>query len=516
MGQNKIVSTEELSRIREELGSKTVVMCHGVYDLLHYGHIEHLREAKSYGDILVVSVTSEPYVNKGPDRPYFDDRQRTEFLASLEFVDYVVLSNEPTALTNIKAVRPNIYVKGQEFQSGTDGVTGHVAGEIEAVERLGGVVRYTQGEVYSSSKLLNNYFGALPENAVEYSKHLLQKYGDGLVAQINDTIERLRSIKTLVVGDIIIDDYVFCVPQGLTSKDSMMSTRFENDEEYLGGALAIARHLVNFCPQVELLSMMSYEDGLEERISRHMSNRGITPRILKDKHFVTPVKRRYVKQHPQRGDIDKLFSINYLNTEEDIQKIDYEPFYRRLDELLPGFDLVVVCDYGHGLLDARSIDILQKKSRFMALNCQTNSSNYGLNLITKYQRADAFTLDEKEIGLALQIHGRDKYRQMLEELRRRMGANWGWLTVGSAGAVCSSSSGDIIEAPALTLSVSDTVGAGDAFYALASLSAVSETPADIATLLANAAGAMKSHIIGNRSSVKKKDFQKFVKTVLNV
>ena len=150
----KIIKPEEFSIIREEMrnAGKRVVMCHGVYDLLHYGHIEHLKEAKSYGDVLVVSVTSEPFVNKGPDRPYFDDRQRTEFLACLEFVDYVILSYEATAITNIQFVRPDIYVKGQEFKDGTDGVTGQVAKEIAEVEKLGGSVRFTQGEVYSSSK----------------------------------------------------------------------------------------------------------------------------------------------------------------------------------------------------------------------------------------------------------------------------------------------------------------------------------------------------------------------------
>lgn len=513
---NKIVSTDSFASIRDALREqgKTVVMCHGVYDLLHYGHIEHLKEAKSYGDILVVSVTSEPYVNKGPDRPYFDDKQRTEFLASIECVDYVMLSHESTAITNIRAVQPDIYVKGQEFQGGEDGVTGHVAKEIVEVERLGGTVRYTQGEVYSSSKLLNNYFGALPDGVPEYSKKLLDKYGDDLFDQITDMVEKFNDVKVLVVGDIIIDEYIFCQPQGLTSKDTVISTRFQSDEKYLGGCLAIARHLHNFCTNVEVLSMMGKDEKMFRRIEKRMP-KNMPLHILQDEEFVTPIKRRYLKHHPQRKDNEKLFSINYLNDLESIKKIDYKWFYERLSDLIPDFDLIVVCDYGHGLLDEKSIEIIQEKSRFISLNCQTNSSNYGMNVITKYKKADTFALDEKEISLAFHKYGGDKV-ELLEQLREMLEASSGYLTVGADGAICSANEYNIVKAPALTLRVSDTVGAGDAFFSLSSLCAVTGVPTDIGTLLSNAAGAIKTHIIGNKSSVKKKDFLKFVKTVLNV
>ena len=513
---SKIVTTEQFPAIREELraAGKTVVMCHGVYDLLHYGHIKHLKEAKSFGDVLVVSVTAAPYVNKGPDRPFFDDRQRTEFLASIQYVDYVMLSNEPTALTNIEAVQPDVFVKGQEFKSGTDGVTGHVAGEIEAVRRLGGVVRYTQGEVFSSSKLLNNYFGALPENVVSFSQSLLDKYGEGLFERIAADVDAFAKLKVLVVGDVIIDDYIFCETQGLTSKDATMSARFQTEERYLGGALAIARHVANFCPRTEFLSMMGTEDDIRVLIERGMPG-NVRLHLLYDEEFVTPVKRRYLRRHPQRGDSEKLFSVNYLNEERNVRTIDYKPFYAALEELLPRFDLVILCDYGHGLVDGETTEIVERLSSFLAVNCQTNSSNYGMNVITKYRHADTFALDEKEINLAFREYGTDK-TELLERLRMHLAAQVGWLTIGAKGAVAKERNENAITVPALTLRVTDTVGAGDAFFALSSLCAATGVPADLATLLANAAGAIKTHMIGNKGSVQKKDLLKFVKTILNV
>lgn len=489
-------------------------MCHGVYDLLHYGHIEHLKEAKSFGGVLVVSVTAAPFVNKGPDRPYFNDEQRLEFLASIEYVDYVLLSNEPTALANIAAVQPDIYVKGQEFQDGTDGVTGHVAHEIEAVERFGGAVRYTQGEVFSSSKLLNKYFGALPEGVPEFSGSLIVSYGKNVFDSIVNAVEEFKKLRVLVVGDIIIDDYVFCVTQGLTSKDATMSTRFQSVDRYLGGALAIARHAANFCPQTVFLSMMGPEDDIRRLIDQGMPKH-VKLHLLTDSAFVTPVKRRYLKRHPQRGDSEKLFSINYLNEPRNLQAIDYRPFYRALEELLPKYDLVILCDYGHGLIDGEAAERVERFSNYLAVNCQTNSSNYGMNIITKYSHADTFALDEKELDLAFRESWTDKL-DLLERLRKHLDAQVGWLTMGAKGAAAKSKGTDAVMVPALTLRVTDTVGAGDAFFALSSLCAAAGIPADIATLIANAAGAIKTHMLGNADSVQKKDLLKFVKTILNV
>ena len=179
MTDEKIISKEEFFKRRQAFRDegKKVVLCHGVFDLLHYGHIEHLEEAKKQGDILVVSVTAAQYVNKGPGRPYFDDRQRMSFLASLSIVDYVLLSEAVTVQEIVSFVQPDIYAKGQEYARAADDVTGNIGPEQAAVEQYGGKIYFTQGEVHSSTKLLNNFFAALPENVKEMAFSLRKKYG---------------------------------------------------------------------------------------------------------------------------------------------------------------------------------------------------------------------------------------------------------------------------------------------------------------------------------------------------
>ena len=392
--KNKIIGREDFAPIRERLRNegRTVVLCHGVFDLVHYGHIEHLQEAKAQGDVLVVSVTAARYVNKGPGRPYFKDQQRLAFLAELECVDYVILSEAVTVHEVVKYVQPDIYVKGQEYADASGDVTGNIGPEQQIVEQYGGRIYFTQGEVYSSTKLLNNFFGALPDTVVQASRDLKDKYGSEVMNQVRRLVDSFERLRVLVVGDIIIDDYVFCKVQGLTTKDAAMSTRYDFQERYAGGVLAIARHLANFAGHVTMLSMMGHEKDITDFIVDKMSP--VECRIVQEKNFITPVKKRYLKMHPLRQVYEKLFSVNRLLDTNGMRQVDYSNFFRNLEEMLPRFDLVVACDYGHGLLGPQAIKLLQEKSRFLAVNCQVNSSNYGMNVITKYKRADAFVVDE--------------------------------------------------------------------------------------------------------------------------
>ena len=142
---HKIVSIENLKKILSKVKRKKTVLCHGVFDLLHIGHISHFQEARNYGDIIVASVTSDKYVNKGPDRQAFNEHQRLKALASLEYIDYVVLNNSPTAIPAINELRPNIYCKGKDYKNHKDDITGEIKNEINALKKIGGKIIYTKG-----------------------------------------------------------------------------------------------------------------------------------------------------------------------------------------------------------------------------------------------------------------------------------------------------------------------------------------------------------------------------------
>mgnify|MGYP001415788284 CR=1 FL=1 len=156
---NKITSIDNLKKIitKLKLKRKKIVLCHGVFDLLHIGHIKHFNEAKNLGDVLVVTLTPDMYVNKGPKRPMFNEKLRVEAVAALDVVDYVVLNSSPTAINVIKKIKPNIYCKGPDYKNHKNDISGQIKNEANTVKKTGGKIIYTGDITFSSTSLINQY-----------------------------------------------------------------------------------------------------------------------------------------------------------------------------------------------------------------------------------------------------------------------------------------------------------------------------------------------------------------------
>tara|TARA_B100001971_G_scaffold56077_1_gene51146 strand:+ start:4368 stop:4880 length:513 start_codon:yes stop_codon:yes gene_type:complete len=155
----KIVELRELEKTLRELKfkGKKIVHCHGCFDLMHPGHIKYFQAAKDMGDVLVVTVTPDVFVDKGPDRPVFNQGLRADSIAALECVDYVAINKWPTAEETLRLLRPDIYVKGQEFEKLED-KTGKIQKEYKVLEEIGAEMKFTHEIVFSSTELLEKYF----------------------------------------------------------------------------------------------------------------------------------------------------------------------------------------------------------------------------------------------------------------------------------------------------------------------------------------------------------------------
>ncbi|MCX5713847.1 MAG: adenylyltransferase/cytidyltransferase family protein [Candidatus Omnitrophica bacterium] len=155
----KILSIGQLMKTVDRLKKegKKIVHCHGCFDLMHPGHIKYFQAAKKMGDKLVVTVTPDVYVAKGPGRPAFNQTLRAESIAALECVDYVAINKWPTAEKTIRLLRPHIYVKGQEFERLKD-KTGKIQKEYEVIREIGSELKFTHEIVFSSTRLLNKHF----------------------------------------------------------------------------------------------------------------------------------------------------------------------------------------------------------------------------------------------------------------------------------------------------------------------------------------------------------------------
>lgn len=498
---------EKLAVLKES--GMRIVQCHGTFDLVHPGHVVHFEEAKSLGDVLVVTFTSEEYVNKGPGRPYFNDALRFKSLASLESIDHVIAIPFSAAVEAIEVVQPDVYCKGKEYEEHSNDITGNIADDVVTVERLGGEIRYVGSVVFSSTKLLNRNFDTQPPAVKSFCGDLAERVDS---QAFRKAIDEFSKLKVLVLGDLIFDRYTTVGVQGLTSKNRILSSRYEMDDMQAGGALAVFRHLRQFTSNVSLAGYVGKESWVDSELSNYVDK--ASDSLVRDENFTTIVKQRFVEPQKDGVELSKLFSINYIDEEHPNGELS-QRLLDQLDRNIADYDLVLVMDFGHGVMASEVRKLVQERSRFLGLNCQTNSNNYGFNIINRqYERADSFSLDKAEITLACGKQHFDHDNE-LAKLRDQFDSSYAWLTRGQIETLGLRRGGEAVSVAPFESRVVDTIGAGDAFCALASLAAVSELPIDLATFIGQLAGGQAVTYVGNREHVSKIDLLKAGMAMLN-
>src|ERR1700682_1806960 len=150
--RTKLVTIDELPGIRAQHRLRRIIHCHGAFDLVHLGHLTHFEEARELGDLLVVTLTGDEHITKKRSVTFSED-QRARQVAALEIVDYVAVIQEPTALSAIEALHPDVYVKGPEYADLTLDKSRSIYHEMRALAAYGGRIHFTSGDTFSSTKL---------------------------------------------------------------------------------------------------------------------------------------------------------------------------------------------------------------------------------------------------------------------------------------------------------------------------------------------------------------------------
>lgn len=505
--QTKIKTINELALILEKLRKegKKIAHCHGCFDLLHPGHLKHFQAARKKGDILVVTLTKDEYVNKGPGRPVFNHHLRADSIAALECVDYVAINDWPTAIETIKILKPHFYVKGSDYADKGNDLTGKIYEEEEAVKSVGGALHFTDEVSFSSTSLINTFLSPYPQEAKDFFHEFKKRYG---AMDIINRIKKVDDLKVLVIGDIIIDEYHYCSGMGKSAKDNIIATKFSNEEVFAGGVLAAANHIAGFCKNVTLLSCIGLKNSYGDFIAKHLK-----PNIKQNFYFLkdvpTVVKRRFVDP----AFLTKLFEVCYLEDSVPMPKEIEGQICKNLIKNLKHFDLVLVTDFGHGMVTPKIIKLLGEKAKFLAVNVQTNSANTGYNLITKLHRADFICIDEPELRLACH----DKFsniEHLIKDVIKKINCGKIIITRGHKGSLVYSAKEGFVKIPVFSKDVVDRIGAGDAFFSIAAPCVCKNNPMEVAGFIGNAVGAIKVLIVGNRSSIESTPLYKYITTLL--
>jgi rfaE bifunctional protein nucleotidyltransferase chain/domain len=494
---------EKVQRLR--LQGRTVVLAHGVFDLIHVGHLYHLQEARALGDTLIVTVTADRYVNKGPGRPAFPAGARAEMLAALEIVDFVAINDAPGAEDLLHTIRPSIYFKGEEYRDAENDATGRILSERAAVEAHGGQLLFSSGPTFSSSALLNRHFDIYDPQLRSYLESV--RSTPGFLSNVLKAIESVADMRVLLVGDAIIDEYNYVYGMGKAGKENIVVSHFVGQERFAGGVFAAANHVASFCKEVEIITCLGTEPSHENLIRSQ----------LKPNVKLTPIYRLGTETTRKSRQVDKTYfrkiaEIYYADDRPLDDKLR-DQFEQMVREHAGAFDAVIVPDFGHGLIANDSIESITRHARFVAVNTQTNGGNHGYNLITRYPTAQYVCIDASEAHLAVG----DKYgdiEKVVHSLAQRIDCGRFIITRGEHGCLTYERGTPMRKVPAFTKTVVDTMGAGDAFLAITSPLVAAGVPLEIASFVGNAVGAVKVGIVGHRSSVEKPTLVKYITALL--
>lgn len=319
---------------------------------------------------------------------------------------------------------------------------------------------------------------------------------------------KLKSMKILVIGEAIIDEYHYTTPMGKSSKEPLVVHRYDREESFAGGALATVNHTAALSDHVTLVTLLGKTPSCEAFIRSHVK-KTIRPKFF-FREGSTIIKRRYIDQYANQ----KLFQVSFIWDDFIAPSLE-KTIADYLKREIPKYDLVMVNDFGHGFLTPKLIRLIARKASMLALNVQANSANYGFNIVTKYPRADIVTTDIHEIRLATH----DRYGDILKlakSIARHLHTQTLIVTRGPHGATGYVKDKGFMDVPAFTDRIVDRVGAGDALYSIIAPCLARGMDLSTALFVGNAAAAIKIQTVGNKTPITFEDLTSFITKLLVV
>lgn len=492
----KVVDIDTLARHVDEARAqgKTIVQCHGCFDIVHSGHIRYLQFARQQGDVLIVSITGDAADTDQESRPYVPQDVRAESLAQLVSVDWVCITPESGAPPILTKLKPEVYVKGREFERSTDPA---FLSEKRAVEAYGGRIIFSSGEtVFSVDRWHESTTGgpAFSDTRLTFycREHALSR------RRLEEVLSCCRDRRVLIVGDVVLDDYVLCDALGVASESPVLSLCERDTRRFLGGAAIVARHIAALGGKAFLVSAAS-TDSDSRQATRILKQEGVETHLLQARPYMIR-KTRYLVDDAKVLKVDHAESCPL----DSVAEREAAKILERQSKLA---DAVVFCDFGYGMITgsllSRVLPMLRQNVRIMTADVSGGRGNLAhfrhADLICPTEREVRAMLNDYESGLsavAWQLLARTDARHLFMTMEKR-----GMVVFQRPGqergtpAWSGRLRGD--QLPSFADRVVDRLGCGDALLAASTLALAAGATIEETAYLGNAAAAIEIAMLGN-------------------
>jgi rfaE bifunctional protein kinase chain/domain len=462
-----------------------VAFVSGNFNILHPGHLRLFRFAKECSKHLIVGVLSDRMAGSSAHVP---QALRLESVSSNTWVDQAVLIDEPVH-EYIARTRPDIVVKGKEHELAYNS-------ESVAVRTYGGKLLFTSGEtVYSSLELIRREFEGAPNQHIDLPDDFLTRRGLTRSALI-DAIARFSSVNVLIIGDLIVDEYVTCQALGLSQEDPTIVVTPIDSTKFLGGAGIVAAHAAGLGAKVSLVSVTGDDDSRTYALKK-LEEFGVFADLIVDDIRPTTLKQRY------RCSGKTLLRVSHLHQNMiavELQKRVLDSVKQRIDS---GINLLVFSDFNYGCLPQVLVDQITSYARarriILAADSQTSSQ---LGNVARFKGMDLLTPTEHEARVSIR-NNEDGLVVLASKLAAESSAKNVLLKMGAEGVLIHPdyASGDhdidTDRIAALNSTPRDVAGAGDSLLIASAMALAAGASIWEAACIGSLAAALQVARVGN-------------------
>lgn len=473
--------SEIANTIKTKNNNQNIILISGKFNTLHPGHIRLFKFAKDLGGFLVVALEPD-----SADDTLLPGELRLEAIHASNYVDYAfVLSTN--VLDFIKELKPNIVVKGNEFENNYNP-------EKELLESYGGKLVFGSGDIrFSSIELLKREFSQLETSNIIKPTDFLKRHQRNF-NHLTESLKKFSSLNVVVIGDTIVDEYITCDPLGMSQEDPTIAVSPISSNKFLGGAGIVAAHAKGLGAKVSFYSVIG-NDEHASFVKDKMNEYNVHAHLYNDPSRPTTLKQRY------RAKGKTLLRVNHLkqhHINNDLQNEIYQHFKNNLKET----DLIIFSDFSYGCLPQALVDkiiALATQRKIMMVADSQSSSQTGdisrfqdMALVTPTEREARLAVGDFESGLIV----------VTKKLFEKSNPKNIILTMAAEGVLMNTLEGvqkKLItdQLPAMNYSPKDVAGGGDSFLTCASMALASGADIWESAYLGSIAAAVQVGRVGN-------------------